>query len=125
MSGGQKAYIARVAVHQGSDAASVFADEKTKAQPTSQDQGNGLSLENSGYFAGDVGGLGDEAFCTGLSPAIMAGVLVHRGDRDVYVSVGSADQTSGPPDIGTTDSGVVTAPDMCSLAQDLARKVLK
>ncbi len=124
VSGGQKAFVARIAVHQGSDAATVFATERQKAAPTSQDQGGGLSLENAGYFAGDVGGLGDQAFCTGISPAIMAGVLVRKGDEDVYVSVGSADGTSAPPDLGTTDSGVVTAPDMCSLAQDLARKII-
>ena len=40
--------------------------------------------ENPGYFGGDVSGLGDEAFCTGLSNAIMAGVVVRQGDTVVW-----------------------------------------
>ena len=121
--GGQKAYIARIARSEG-DGAAVFAQEKANAQPTSQDQGGGVTLENSGYFAGDVSGLGDEAFCTGISTGIMAGVLVRQGDTVVYVSVGpSSEGDTSVPDMGTFGD-VVTAPGLCALSQELARKVL-
>ncbi len=115
--------IGRIARYQGSDAAAVFQQEHQNAAPTSQDQGNGVTLENSGYFAGDVSGLGDEAFCTGLSPAIQAGVLVRRGDTLVYVSLsGPAD--GSVPGMGTTTDGVITAPSICDTAQAVARKIL-
>ncbi len=115
--------VGRIARYQGSDAASVFQRERQNASPTSQDQGNGVSVENSGYFAGDVSGLGDEAFCTGLSPAIQAGVLVRRGDTLIYVSLsGPAD--GSVPDMGTTADGVITAPSICDTAQAVARKSL-
>ena len=68
---GEKAYIARVARSDGGGAA-VYAQEKQNAEPTSEDQGGGVTLENPGYFGGDVSGFGDEAFCTGISPTIMA-----------------------------------------------------
>ena len=34
-----------------------------------------------GYFAGDVSGVGDEAFCTGMSEAASFGVLVRPATR--------------------------------------------
>jgi hypothetical protein len=120
---GEKSYLVRVARSDG-DGAAVYAKEKANAQPTSQDQGGGVTLENPGYFGGDVGGIGDEAFCTGLSNAIMAGVVVRKGDTVVAVSVGppsKGDQTV--PDMGNV-GGVTTAPGLCQLAQDVARKVL-
>jgi hypothetical protein len=119
---GQRAYLARIAVAGGGTTA--FAAERARAEPSSQDQGGGLSVENPGYFGGDVAGLGDEAFCTGLSDAIMAGVVVRQGDRVVYVSVGSAAEGQTVPDMNTTPDGVVTSPGLCALAQELARAVL-
>jgi hypothetical protein len=87
------AAIGRMARYQGSDAAAVFAQEKKNAQPTSQDQGGGITLENPGYFAGDVQGFGDEAFCTDSTISGQTGVLVRKGDTLLYVSVfGSCDQ---------------------------------
>ena len=113
----------RIAKYVGGDAGSVFQAERQKAAPTSQDQGGGLTLDSSGYFAGDVSGLGDEAFCTGLSPALQAGVLVRRGDTLVYVSLsGPAD--GSVPSFGTTTGGVITAPAVCATAQAVARKML-
>jgi len=115
--------VGRVARYVGSDAANVFQAERERAAPTSQDQGGGVSLENSGYFAGDVSGLGDEAFCTGVSPAVQAGVLVRKGDTLVYVSLsGPSDEST--PDFGVTDDGVVTAPQICASAQGLAARIL-
>jgi hypothetical protein len=120
---GEKAYIARIARSEGNGAA-VFAQEKANAQPTSEDQGGGVTLENPGYFAGDVSGLGDEAFCTGISTGIMAGVLVRQADTVVYVSVGPAGEgDTSVPDMGTFGD-VVTSPGLCALSQELARKVL-
>jgi hypothetical protein len=116
--------IGRIARYDGGDAASVFQQERQNAAPTSQDQGNGVSIENSGYFAGDVSGLYDEAFCTGITLAGQAGVLVRKGNTLVYVSLSSSDLGT-PPDIGATESGVLTAPSICAQAQDVARAILK
>jgi hypothetical protein len=116
--------IGRIARYDGGDAASVFAQERQNAEPTSQDQGNGLSIESSGYFGGDVQGLGDEAFCTGVTLTGQAGVLVRKGDTLVYVSMSSpADDTT--PNFDSTDQGVVTAPTICDQAQEVARAILK
>jgi hypothetical protein len=112
---GNRAYIARIAVYQAGDAGSVYETERTAAEPTSEDQGGGVSLENPGYFAGEVAGLGDEAFCTDLSATIMAGVAVHQGDRMVYVSVGPASE----------DQPIADAAELCSFAQEVAATVLR
>jgi hypothetical protein len=82
-----------------------------------------VTLENPGYFGGEVSGLGDEAFCTGISDAIMAGVIVRQGDTVVYASVGPPGEGESVPNMGTFGD-VVTAPDLCTLAQELARKAL-
>ena len=100
----------RIARYQGSDAGAKFLAEKQAAQPTSQDQGNGVTLENPGYFAGDVSGVGDEAFCTDFSSALMEGVLVRQGDTLVYVSLQ-----------GGTDSAEST----CQQAQRVAQAILR
>jgi hypothetical protein len=121
---GDKAYIARIARYQGNDAASVFALERQAAEPTSEDQGGGITVTTDGYNAGAVSGLGDEAFCTGVLPTGMAGVLVRQGDRVVYVSVGPANAEE-PPQMGLSDSGVPTAPELCTFAQEIARFILR
>jgi hypothetical protein len=121
---GDKAYIARVARYQGNDAASVFALERQAAEPTSEDQGGGITVTTDGYNAGEVSGLGDEAFCTGVLPTGMAGVLVRQGDRVVYASVGPANENE-PPQMGLSDSGVPTAPELCTFAQQVARFILR
>jgi len=115
ISDGAKAYVARIAVYQAGDAASVFEAERTAAQPTSDDQGGGVRIENPGYLGADVAGLGDEAFCTDISAAIMAGVLVRQGDRVVYVSVGSPSQADP----------TVDASQLCGVAQEVARFMLR
>jgi hypothetical protein len=69
-----------------------------------------------GYFGGDVSGVGDEAFCTGVSNAIMAGVVVRKGDTVVAVSVGPPSQgDQSVPDMENV-GGVTTAPGLCQLA---------
>lgn len=114
--------IGRIARYQGNDAASVYQQEKQKAQPTSQDQGNGLTLESEGYFGGDVSGLGDEAFCTGVSTSITSGVLVRKGDTLVYVSL--LGSTGGAPNLDATASGVITDPATCERAQEVAKVII-
>lgn len=122
---GERAYIARVARVDGNGAA-VFAQERANAAPRSEDQGGGITVEYEGWFGGEVAGLGDEAFCTGISPSIMAGVLVRQGDRVVYASVGPPNEEDRiVPDMGSTPDGVITAPGMCLVAQELARAALK
>ncbi|MEX1169301.1 MAG: hypothetical protein WEE50_04075, partial [Chloroflexota bacterium] len=125
VSEGNAAHLARVALYQGGDAADVVATERQRAAPTSQDQGGGITLENAGYYGGEASGIGNEAFCTGLSDAIMAGVLVRQGDRVVYVSVGPPSEGEQVPDMDITPDGVVTSPGLCALAQDLARAILE
>ena len=120
---GTKASIARVALYEGGDASAVFAAERKAAEPTSQDQGGGVTLENEGYFGGEVSNLGDEAFCTGIAPAIMAGVVVRQGDRVVYVSVGPAAGGQAPG--MALESGVTTSPELCAFAQEVARFILR
>jgi hypothetical protein len=120
---GDKAYIARIARYQGNDAASVFELERQAAEPTSEDQGGGITVTTDGYNAGEVSGLGDEAFCTGVIPTGMAGVLVRQGDRVVYASVGPANENE-PPEMGLSGD-VVTAPKLCTFAQEVARFILR
>ncbi|HEY6571145.1 MAG TPA: hypothetical protein VIZ22_12695 [Candidatus Limnocylindrales bacterium] len=103
----------RIARYVGSDAAARFQQERQDAQPTSEDRGNGLTVESPGYFDGDVSGFGDEAFCTGISDAFMSGVLVRRGDTLVYVSL-----------LGT-DFGSSSSETPCELAQKVARVILQ
>ena len=86
----------------------------------SEDQGGGVTLSNEGYFAGDVSGIGDEAFCTGVLNATMSGVLVRQGDTLVYVSLLGSTQ----PDFETTESGVIWSPETCAEAQQVARAIL-
>ena len=121
---GEKAYIARIARYEGEGAASVFALERQAAEPMSLDQGGGITHTTEGYKAGEVSGLGDEAFCTGISQEIMAGVLVRQGDRVIYVSVGQPDENQ-PPEMGLSENGVVTAPGLCTFAQEVARFMLR
>ncbi len=115
--------IGRIARYSGGDASAVFQQERQNAGPTSQDQGNGVSIESSGYFGGDVSGVGDEAFCTGYALTGQAGVLVRKGDTLVYVSL-SGPSDGSVPDLGATDSGVITAPSICATAQKVAQKIL-
>ena len=122
---GERSYIARVARYEGPDATGIFAAEREAAQSVTVDEGEGINVIREGYDAGDAPGIGDEAFCTGISSAIMAGVLVRQGDTVVYVSVGPPNEgDTSVPDMQPLDDGTVAAPGLCSLAQELARSVL-
>ncbi len=125
-SGNSSGKLARVARYSGGDAAARFAKERTAAQGTTEDRGNGLSVSTEGYFAGPVQA-GDEAFCTSGDPLGSAGALVRRGDTLIYVSTTAAgDGAASIPQIGVDDSGTMTfATDKanCEKAVALAAKV--
>ena len=118
--------LARVARYSGGDAAARFAKEKTAAQGTTEDRGNGLSVSTDAYFAGDAVA-GDQAFCTSGDALGSAGALVRRGDTLIYVSTTAAgDGASAIPQIGVDDSGRISfATDKanCDKAVALAAKV--
>jgi hypothetical protein len=109
---------------EGGDAHARYQQEHDAAQPTSQDKGNGLTVENSGYFDKDVADLGDEAFCTASSLSGATGVLVRKGDRLLYVSIlPGAD--FDPSQFGiNSDTGAITNDTICSAAQIAARGIL-
>lgn len=100
----------RVARQAGGDASGAFSSAKAAAVA-------------GGYFAGDVSGIGDEAFCTGMSEAASFGLLVRSGDTLVYVSL--IDPTTAGTGYTTNADGVVTSPQTCTLDQAVAGKVLR
>jgi hypothetical protein len=102
--------LGRIAKYSGFDAASKFQAEKAAAQSGS-------------YYAVDVSGVGDEAFCTGMANFIATGVLVRKGNDLVYVSLIAA--SASGPGFQTTDSGVLYDPQSCQVAQQVAKVVLK
>ena len=77
-----------------------------------------------GYFAGDVSGVGDEAFCTGLSAMDSVGVLARPATRLVYVSLIDAEPAAGRATWPTTLAWS-PRPKTCALAQQVAKKVLR
>lgn len=122
--------LARIARHEGADAAQVFADERTRAMGTTQDQGGGLSVSTSGYFNKDVQA-GDQAFCTSSDPIGFAGVLVRRGNVLIYVSTTAAGEGAGavpdfqiPTDGSDPTAGITAGTDdaNCDLAVALAAR---
>jgi hypothetical protein len=125
--------LARVARHEGADAAAVFAAEKRAAMGTTEDRGGGISVSTQDYFNKEVQA-GDEAFCTSGDFLGSAGALVRRGNVLVYVSTTAAGAGAGAaPDIrfptDTSDpaspNGITFGTDdaNCDLAVRLAAKV--
>lgn len=96
-------------VAKASGGSATFKNELTKAKGTSQDQGNGVSIESLAYFSKDVDGLGDEAFCTDMSIVGSSGVVFRKGDSVYYVSI-------------TPDPNKPSSEDSCDLAVKLAKK---
>ena len=99
----------RIAKYSGSDASSVFDQERSKAQ-----SGN--------YFAVDVPGAGDKAFCTGWSAYPATGALVLKGNDLIYVSFLISDNLNF--DQSSADSGIVYSPKACSDAVQIAEMAL-
>jgi hypothetical protein len=79
-----------IAVHDGGDAAAVFAEGAAVAdgQVVSEqttDSGS-VTVETEAFRGEDVPGLGEEAFCVELGAVVSGGVFARSDDRVVYVS---------------------------------------
>src|SRR5262249_13383457 len=98
----------------GSDAASMYQAELTKAKGTPDDSG-AVTVTGDDYYLKDVS-LGDEAFCTkeGLS-TVSSGVLARKGNTLVYVSIIDSSTAGNQQNADETN---------CTNAQKLATKVL-
>jgi len=108
---GNTGYTGRTAKATGGK--SAYEAALTQARGTTQDRGNGLSVETMGYYLKDVDGVGDEAFCTSPELTISSGVLVRKGDTLVYVSV-----------MGTNPDQASSADQNCDVAVKVAKKIL-
>jgi hypothetical protein len=104
----------RLAKQDSSDATAVFASAKAAAQA-----GGYLAYETTGSD-----GPGDEAFCTGVSPALSVGVLVRSGGSLAYVSLIDGSSSAGT-DLQSTADGVTTSPTICDLAGQVAQEMLR
>ncbi len=118
--------LVRIARYEGPDAAQRFADERARADGTSEDRGGGLTVSTDPYLARDVDA-GDEAFCTTGDGTTSAGALVRRGNLLVYVSTTAAGGGAGAvPEIVPTESGGIgfasDGPN-CDLAVELAARI--
>ncbi len=109
-SGDNSTSLARMARYQGSDVSAKFASEKAVADGTSEDRGNGLSVETESYISDEPVTVGDEGFCTTPTFTGSSGVLVRKGNTLVYVSLGTGASSTGT--------------DTCAQAQQLAEKIL-
>ena len=103
----------RIAKYSNGDAGSVFDKEKSSAQ-------------SGQYFAVDVPGAGDQAFCTGWSDKYPAtGALVRKGNDLIYVSllIGT-DFGNLNLNQASSDTGVPYSPDACTQAVSIAKLAL-
>jgi hypothetical protein len=107
--GNTAAGTGRIARYQGGDAADKFATEHQDAV-------------NGDYLAQDLSGVGDQAFCTGVSDTGMTGALVRKGGTLVYVSLFDATYAAGQ-DSTTGSGGALYSPAACRLAQQVASAV--
>ncbi|MGH8870558.1 MAG: hypothetical protein ACRDWS_01095 [Acidimicrobiia bacterium] len=79
-----------VSVHDGSDAAQVFAagTEVAEGQVVTEEttDSGSITVESDAFRGEDVPGLGEEAFCTEVGAVVSGGVFARSDDRVVYVS---------------------------------------
>lgn len=80
--------------------------------------------ETGGYFAGDADGVGDEAFCTGMSDAGSFGILVRAGGNLAYVSLLDPATVEGAS-LQTDANGVIVSPETCARAGAVALAMLR
>ncbi|HEX9260859.1 MAG TPA: hypothetical protein VF855_15075, partial [Acidimicrobiales bacterium] len=92
------AAISRLARDEGG--AAVYERERKAADPVSEDRGGGITVTREGWYADDVEGLGDEAFCTAVDMLGQVGVLVRQGGTVLYVSVGATQFDPGKIEVG-------------------------
>ena len=120
---GEKTYLVRIAKSDGNGRA-VYRQGEGQRPADVAGPGQRFDPRELGLLRRRRGGIGDEAFCTGLSNAIMAGVVARKGDTVVAVSVGPPSEGQQTvPDMENV-GGVTTAPGLCKLAGDIARQVL-
>jgi hypothetical protein len=109
-SGTTTAVTGRIAAQDSGNASGDFQAAKSAAQ-------------TGGYFAGDVTGVGDEAFCTAATDVYAFGILVRSGNRLAYVSL--LDNAASIGDWQTGPNGEITSPATCQLAGEIASAVLR
>lgn len=102
------------------DAQARFEQERTAANGTSEDNGDGITVQTPGYFNKDVPA-GDQAFCTTADLTSSSGVFVRRGDVLLYVAVTAAGIAGGQaPSLAPSDPAKFASDDEnCELAQRL------
>ncbi|HYO44233.1 MAG TPA: hypothetical protein VES19_13630 [Candidatus Limnocylindrales bacterium] len=100
----------RLARQDGGDTSGDFARYRQAAQ-------------DGGYFAGEVPGYGDEAFCTSATEAVSFGILVRSGGRLAYVSLIDATSMQGG-DFEVGPNGEMISPDTCAKAGEIAKAML-
>ena len=117
--------LVRIAVQQGGDAAGTYQRELKQAKgAVVSDDGKGTTVETMPYFGSAQSGLGDEAFCTTLGLTGTIGVLVRKGDKLVYASVGLAALSGSSPDPGKVLQEADGKGEGCDRAKKLATAVL-
>ncbi|HEY7563335.1 MAG TPA: hypothetical protein VIA81_00245 [Acidimicrobiia bacterium] len=109
-----------ISVHDGADAADVFAQSREVAQgqvvsESTTDEGGSLVVSTEPFMGRELSDLGDEAFCVDAGLPPFGGVLARRGDRVVFVSMLAG--TEG-------DQSDVVGDALCQRAQPLARFLL-
>jgi hypothetical protein len=101
----------RIARQDGGDASGDFASARQTAQ-------------GQGYFAGDLAGYGEQAFCTSMSEAGSFGALVLAGGRLAYVGLIDPVAMQGDGLIVDENNGL-TSPATCERAARVAVALLR
>ncbi len=81
------------------------------------------TAEAGGFYATDVPGVGDQAFCTGIAETGSTGALVRQGGNLAYVSLIAGDV--GGFDFSEAPNGVLYSPATCELAAAIAVQILR
>jgi len=108
-----------VSVHDGSDAAEVFAAGADVAagqvvSSTETDSGT-ITLETDPFRGEDVSDLGEEAFCVDVGATVSGGVFARSGERVVFVTALAMAENEGADVLGGT---------LCERVVPLARALL-
>jgi hypothetical protein len=88
-----------IGVHDGSDAAEVFAAEADVAdgQIVTQEttESGSMTVETEAFRGEDVPGLGEEAFCVDIGMTASGGVFARSDDRVVYATALALGENQG------------------------------
>jgi len=118
---GEGAAVSRIARSTGGKA--VYDQNRQAANPVSEDRGGGITVTREGWFADDVQGLGDEAFCTASDLSGSVGVLARSGDTVWYVSM-QASPDFNPGELEAGEDGVIRNPAACQRAVEVAHALI-